>query len=200
MNEFEKADSEVGVMEPPPRMGSPDGAVSVMKPGKMLPASDIIEFRETLLKKYYGGKTRLADKLKAEGRDDVESLLVSLIDEIIVETDNLLGNELLATHNGDLRDATVISVRRSDILEKAIRAVQAKMEFEKEGGIDVDSPSMMVVIRFFMSKAKEAFQQIGAEDEQSDLFFRTFGDLMEEWRKELRERFEELKSPGSPGE
>jgi hypothetical protein len=194
MNEFEKADAEVGVMEPPPKMGSPNGSVSVMKPGETLPASDIIEFRETLLRKYYGGATRLKDKLKDEGRDDVETLLVSLIDEIIVETDNLLGNELLATHNGDLRDATVISVRRSDILEKAIRAVQAKMEFEKEAGIDVDSPSMMVVIRFFMEKAKEAFSQIGAEDEQSDLFFRTFGDIMEGWRKELRERFEELKT------
>ncbi len=197
MNEFEQADTDAGVAVVVPEVDSEPQAdsVAVAKREETLPSSHTLKLRQTLLAEYHEGAANLVEKLKKNGRTDIEALLVALIDEIVNETDNLLGNELVATHNGDLRDATIISAKRSDILEKAIRAVQAKMEFEKESGIDIDSPSMLVIIRFFMGKTKQAFEQMGAPDEQSDLFFRTLGEMMEDWKKELREQFEELRTP-----
>jgi hypothetical protein len=82
-------------------------------------------------------------------------------------------------------------------LEKAIKAVQNKQEFERESGIDVDSPAMMVVFRFFMLKGKEAFDRMNVGNEVSDLFFRTLGEIMENWKKELREHFEESRGSRS---
>jgi hypothetical protein len=151
-----------------------------------------MEYREQLVKQYHDGAPSLVEKIRKAGKEDIESLLVALIEEVVKETDHLLGNELVATQNGDLRDASIISFKRAEVIEKAIKAVQAKQEFERESGIDVDSPSMTVIFRFFLAKAKDTFDRIGVGNETNDLFFRTFSEIMENWKKELRERFEEL--------
>ena len=192
-DDFKKADIEAGVItvEPP----DSDGNVSSMIPHRELPIADVVQYREQLVKSYHSGAPSLVEKIKKAGKDDIESLLIALIDEVVRETDHLLGNELVATQNGELRDASIISFKRAEVLEKAIKAVQAKQEFERESGIDVDSPSMIVVFRFFMSKAKDAFDRMGVGNEVRDLFFRTLGEIMENWKRELRDRFEELRNP-----
>lgn len=192
-DDFRKADIEAGVVtvEPPDSYGN----VSSMVPRRELPIADVVQYREQLVKSYHSGAPSLVEKIKKAGKDDIESLLIALIDEVVRETDHLLGNELVATQNGELRDASIISFKRAEVLEKAIKAVQAKQEFERESGIDVDSPSMIVVFRFFMSKAKDAFDRMGVGNEVRDLFFRTLGEIMENWKRELRDRFEELRNP-----
>ena len=184
VDDFEKADKAAGVQVLPPER-------SVEK----RQTSNVMAYRKQLVEKYHEGAPSLIEKLRQAGRNDNDALLVALVDEVIGESDHLLGNELVATENGELRDASVISFKRAEVLEKAIKAVQAKQEFEKESGIDVDSPAMIIIFRFFMSKAKDSFDRMGVGTEVSDLFFRTFGVSMEFWKKELREHFEELKSP-----
>ena len=159
------------------------------------PVADIIEFRRQLVEQYHNGAVGLTDRLKGAGREDLESLCVALVNEVIKETDHLLGNELVATHNGELRDASVISFKRAEVLEKAIKAVQTKQQLETQRGLDVDSPAVMVVFRFFMSKAKETFMRMGVDTEIHDLFFRMFGDVTNDWKKELRNEFNLLTNP-----
>jgi len=197
-SDFEEADKEAEVVEvvelqPPESIGSEDAALVTRE--NNLPAN-VIEFRERLVKDYHKGAPSLVAKLKKTGREDHEALLVALIDEIVQETEHLLGNQLVATQNGELRDASIISFKRAEVLEKAIKAVQSKQDAAKEGGINVDSPQMMVVIRFFMGKAHDAFDQMGVGDEVGDLFFRVFGEIMDDWKRELKEKFEELRLQG----
>lgn len=187
-DEFQKADIESGV----------NTRCEVLPPSRdalAKPVADIIEFRRQLVAQYHHGAVGLTDRLKGAGREDLESLCVALIDEVIKETDHLLGNELVATHNGELRDASVISFKRAEVLEKAIKAVQTKQQLETQRGLDVDSPAVMVVFRFFMSKAKETFMRMGVDTEIHDLFFRMFGDVTNDWRKELRNEFNLLTNP-----
>ena len=116
-----------------------------------------------------------------------------MIDEVVGETDNLLGNHLIATENGELRDASVISYKRAEVLEKAIKAVASKQALEKESGIDVDSPSMVIIFKYFMNKVMDVFTKIEIPAEQRDVFFRTLGEETENWKRELREQFEAMK-------
>jgi hypothetical protein len=182
--EFEIADKEAGV-----------GEMVVSSPSSrdVLPARNAVEYRDQLVAKYHQGAKGLVDKLRSSGRNDAEALLLSLINEVIQETDHLLGNELVATENGELRDASIISFKRAEVLEKAIKAVQTKQQFEKEQGLDLDSPAMMVVFRYFMSKVKVALVQVNAPDDMSDLFFRTLSAAMAEWKRDLKVQFGELK-------
>ena len=195
-DEFEKADMEAGV---PLR----ESNVEVMSPERKNTAitgrtSDIMAYRQQLVEAYHSGAPNLVKRLTEAGKNDMNSLLIALIDEVVRETDHLLGNELVATQNGELRDASVISFKRAEVLEKAIKAVQAKQESEKVNGINVDSPVMMTVFRFFLSKAHECFEEMDVGTEVSDLFFRTLAEATENWKKELREHFEEIKNPGTP--
>ena len=190
-DEFDKADVEAGVQVLPPasRSISPPTSRSASPP-----VSDVLKYRAKLVEEYHSGAVSLQDKLKKAGREDVDSLLVTMLEEMIKETDNLLGNGLISTANNDLRDASVISFKRAEILEKAIKAVQAKQQMEQQNGINIDSPSVMVIFRFFMSKAHETFDHMGVGNELNDLFFRTFADLAQEWKKELKKQFEDMKA------
>lgn len=154
---------------------------------------NIASYRDELVNKYHQGSQSLIERLQQSGNEDGNALLMTLIDEVIKETDNLLGNHLVATENGDLRDASVISYKRAEVLEKAIKAVQSKQQIDQESGIDVDSPSMMIVFRYFMRKAKEVFSKIDMPDEQVNLFFQTFSNEMTDWKRELREELESVK-------
>lgn len=183
-DDFTKMDAEAGVevMDPIPAGGS------------MSPAtSNVMQYRSELVKDYHNGAGGIIEALEKEGQSDTEALLQALIREVIKETDHLLGNELVAAANGDLRDSSVISYKRAEALEKAIKAISAKRALEKESGIDLDSPSMQVIFRFFMTKVNDTLVKMNVADEMKDIFFSTIGDEMEGWKKELKEKFKELR-------
>lgn len=180
--DFEKADQEAGV-------------ATLDKPRTQVPAvfeGGTSEYRDKLVERYHQGAPTLVQRLANEGHTDTESLLLALIDEVVRETDNLLGNQIISTENGDLRDSSVISYKRAEVLEKAIKAVQSKREFERQEGVDLDSPSMVVVFQFFLAKVKETFEVIDLPTEQRDMFFAALGEQTENWKKELREEFENM--------
>jgi len=87
-----------------------------------------------------------------------------------------------------LRDASIISFKRAEVLEKAIKAVQTKRDIEKQSGLDIDSPNMEIVFRYFMEKASESLILMGSTAEQKDLFFRAIVDKTGNWKKDLKER------------
>ena len=156
--------------------------------------ADLLEYRNQLVEKYHGGiKGGLVEKLEADKSADMDAYLFAFIKEVIRETDHLLGNELLATENGDFRDSSVISFKRAEVLEKAIKAVQTRQQIEAQSGIDVESPSMLVIFRYFLSKAKEAFDKMNVGSEINDLFFTTFGVVTENWQKDLKKQFEAIR-------
>jgi hypothetical protein len=186
-SDFEIADREAGIDEP--------ASLSVIQRGNTslgLP-SNPVEYRNQLVAKYHRGAKGLIEKIRVSGKDDADTLLISLITEMVQETDHLLGNELIATENGELRDASVISYKRVEALEKTAKAVQTKQAFEKESGFDIESPHMMVVFRYFMSKVKLSLMKINAPDEMSDVFFKSLSDAMLDWKKELKTQINELK-------
>ncbi len=130
--------------------------------------------------------------MERDGQNSTEKLVMEMVREVIRETDHLLGNELVATQNGNIRDASVISGKRAEVLQIAMKAVQAKQAMEQSGGIgvDVDSPSMGVVFRFFLSKVRVIFQNMGFDSELCDTFFRMYKEEMKNWRKELKAELE----------
>jgi hypothetical protein len=192
-DDFEKADMEHGIIPAP----APAGLIITPtsgEDGENLPAApkNMLEVRDNLVKEYHKGSSSLAEKLESEGKNNLEGLIMSLVDEVIKETDSLLANELVSISQGDLRDASIISYKRSEVLEKAIKAVQAKQVFEKENGVDVNSPSMLVVFKYFMGKVKDVFGEMNTDDELSDTFFRNLASNLSEWKKELDSELNDL--------
>lgn len=183
MNDFEKVDKEAEEIS--------KSIVSVDNlPTR--PTSNMMEYRKELIKKYHGGAVSLIEKLTEQGKNNSEMMVLALVDELIQETDHLMGNELIASEQGDIRDSSVISAKRADVLEKAIKAVQTKQEFDKENGIDINSPIIQIIFRYFMKKVKTSFELLGYSVEASDVFFQNLSIGLKEWEKELQNEIDDL--------
>lgn len=205
MNDFEKTDKEAaeiknsGVSDKPTETNAvvmtEQELNEVEVSGESLPskpASNMMEHRNELIKKYHGGAESLIARITKEGKNNSEMMVLALVDELIRETDHLMGNELLASEQGDIRDSSVISAKRADVLEKAIKAVQTKQAFDKDNGLDINSPIVQIIFRFFMKKVKESFLLLGYSDEASDVFFQTLGSSLDNWRKELQQEIDDM--------
>jgi hypothetical protein len=157
----------------------------------VLSPQEIKKRKKHLLQEYHDGFSNLRDKLKQGGYTSIEDLVMALVDEVIRETDHLLGNELVMEEQGNLGDASVVSFKRAEVIEKAIKAIRTKQLYEKEGRIDANSPSMRVVFKYFMGKVKYVFEKLQYPEEASDTFFRFLAEAMDGWQKELQEEIDE---------
>jgi hypothetical protein len=193
-NEFTQADEEVGIGD------SAENQLVVAErmneeEASNLPAqivdTGMVGFRNGLLTDYHKGVPSLLDRMERSGKSNPENMVQEMIREVIQESDHLLGNELVATNNGNLRDASIISGKRAEVLSTAIKAVQAKKAMEGGGiGVDVDAAAMQVVFRFFLDKTRKVFMSMEFDSEMKDTFFRMFKEAMKNWRKELRAELE----------
>jgi len=161
------------------------------------PVENMLEHRRKLIRDYHEGAEGLIERLHKQGKEDYNSLLRVIIEEVIKETDNLLGNELIATRNGALRDATIISSKRAEVLERVFKTVQSKQTEEHQSGVNVESPSMLVIFKYFMEKAQKVLFHLKYSDEQRDVFFRMLGDELIDWKREVKEEIEHALKVGS---
>jgi len=152
----------------------------------------MIEFRDSLVKDYYGADGFVERVKNKEQSGDLKDLILEVVWEIFKESDNLLGNSLIAMHNSDIVTSSAISDKRIEALGKAAKALQAKLMLEGEAGINIDSPAMMVVFHFFMNKVKDVIVKMKIGDEFSDEFFRELGDSMMDWKKELKRDLKDM--------
>jgi len=150
--------------------------------------SPIVQERDKLVKAYFSDDKSLADKIIDDGSIDFEAAVAVLLHELVRESDNLLGNQLFATNNGEIRDASIISHKRAQVIQMAVKTIQHKGKFDREYSreVDLDSPAMAIVFRYFLQKVKDVFYQIDFEGEQMDVFFRQFSKSTENWKKELK--------------
>jgi len=191
-SDFDKADEEAG---------SAPSIVKMTEASAILDdPSSVVAYRDNLVKKYHKGATSLLERMEKDGCNSSEALVMALVREVISESDHLHGNELIASQNGNIRDSSVISGKRSEVLLAASKAIQAKQALEKEGlstAIDVDSPSMVVVFKYFLMKVKTVFSIMQTDDEMSNTFFRTWKAQTEFWKKELKAEIEANINMGS---
>jgi len=155
--------------------------------------SDSLSCHEKGIRTHYNGDT-LTDLINSD-EISTETLIRSLLVELAREIDNLAGNRVIATENGEFEKATIISSKRTEMVDRAIKAIMAKKEFEANTSIDVESPSMRIVFQYFLEKCQESFAKAGMNSEISDTFFRNFNDICgSSWKKELKRRIAEIKS------
>jgi len=159
--------------------------------------ADMVERRNQMMQKHYGGHSGLIEKLKYLGTNELKHIVLALCEEILQESDHLAGNSLIALEEGNLAASSAISAKRAEVIEKAMKALQTKEMFERERGIDVESPSMEVVFTYFLEKCKNALDETGIDQHVQFLFVKSLTYLMENWKKELKTALEQIHSLGT---
>lgn len=189
-DDFEKTDEDAGVIEGVAEVIEESTTPMVLSGVRATPR-DMMELRQQLIELYHSGSRSLVERLNKEDKNNPQSLVMALVGELVTETDNLLGNQLVSTQHGSLRDASVMSFKRAEVLEKAIKAVQNKQQFEKEHGFNVGHPAMQCVFRYFMDKAHTVMRAMRLDSEANDTFFRMLMEQMKDWKKELQQKIDE---------
>lgn len=151
-----------------------------------------VEYKRRKIKEFYDGQS-LGERL-ASKELTLEDILDSLVAEYIREIDNLAGNIIMADDIGNIEASSVISAKRADIVDKMMKAFMARKEFDAQSSIDVNSPSMKIIWRFFMMKCQESFAKSGFSTEISNIFFQNLTEVMGDWRKELKRQIAEIKT------
>jgi hypothetical protein len=170
---------------------SPTSELSVERQVKK---SAQILLRDDKISSHYGGVDKTLANRANSGDFSGEELLRLLVTELFREVDNLAGAQVMATENSDLQASTIISTKRTEIIDRAIKAIMHKKEFEAQNSIDVESPSMFIIFKFFLEKCSESFNLAVLNDDTKNPFFHAFNEVTKEWKKELKKRIAEIKT------
>lgn len=169
-------------------------SVSAVDSAELMKQNRNVMLHEVGIREHYGSDNCVSDMATSE-EIGTETLIRFLVKELCREIDNLAGNRMIALKNGELEKATVISSKRTEVVDRAIKAIMAQKEFDASTSIDVDSPSMRVVFHYFLEKCQESFQRAGMNAEISDTFFRNFNDICGmTWKKDLKKRIAEIRT------
>lgn len=155
---------------------------------------DIFAYKNQLIKQHYGSSKDLISKIKSSKNGDaVQDVINVVIEEIIKESDNLLGNSLVFTKENKLHDATTVAVKRTDILETVTRIVTKQQEInQKSAKIDLNSPAFQIFQSICLDNLRTTLEQLKLENEMAQLIILKWGESMEFWEKEMKTRMGSL--------
>ena len=156
--------------------------------------SSIIEMKGKLVKNYYKNEENtLKRKIFECDGSSIEGAINSVLSEIVNESDDLLSNKLIFTRENRLHDATTVSVKRTEVLEKIANIISKKYDIiAKSNAIDLNSPVFQVFQQICVDKLKEALISLDIEDDLKQLIVIKWGDKMTDWEKELKSRVSNL--------
>lgn len=167
----------------------------VSKKLSSLNVNDLDDYRRSLLREYRRKHKGILDKVKdgqAQTSDDMMNLIV---EDLLEESEIFYGNSLVFTEEGNLRDATAISLKRTDLLKMIADIIAKKRELnQKDADIDLNSPAFMIFQKMCFDKMMEVLKEVNVEDELIRIILNKWSGKMRNWDKELKRALLDLRS------
>jgi hypothetical protein len=154
--------------------------------------TSLIESRQNEIEAHYAGGGSLSEQL-ASTEGSFTAIMDCVMYQMAGETDKLVGNERMLAKEGSLRDASVVSAKRIEGLERIGKMAQVKSSVEKDMTIDLDSPSIKVFWEYFLGCVNDVMIKMDEPVEAKDTFFRIFADRTVNWKKELKELLNQMR-------
>ena len=154
---------------------------------------DYLDIRQKLVDSYRRKRgTLLARVASSTGDNSVDSIITSVIAELAQETENLLGNEIMMMTAGQVDKASVVSVKRADVLDVLSKVAIRRKEAASSSAIDLNSPVFQMFQQLCFEKLTEAMGEMTFTPEERQLLVSKWMSKMNNWVKELRERLANL--------
>ena len=160
--------------------------------------TDMFSLKKELLQTYYEGYDSLVEKMKQDPNGlTVETMITVVMEELLGESDNLKGNELVFTQDGKLHDATTIAVKRSEILDTVSKVLVRKRDLlAKSGDVDLDSPVFQLFQKICFDALTESMMNLNFDNEMKQVIITKWGENMADWKEELKSRLKRMKNNG----
>jgi len=160
---------------------------------KFIIGSDINAYRDTLVDRFRKKHQGIIEKVKDNKGISSDEILVSIIEEILLDSEDLLGTRLVFTEEGNLHDAASVTVKRSDLLKSVADIVAKRKELnQRANDIDLNSPAFMLFQKICFDKMIAALNELNIEEESVQLILTKWSKQMENWGKELKDKLNEM--------
>lgn len=161
---------------------------------KFIIGSDISEYKDQLVEKYRKKQPGVLQKIEKNPNLSSDEIMGSIVEDILRDSESLLGNQLIFTEEGNLRDATTITINRSNLL-KAVADIAAKRKElnQKANDVDLNSPAFMLFQKMCFEKMVGALEELEFLDEEEiQLVLDKWAKSMSDWGKELKAKLDEI--------
>lgn len=166
-----------------------DDSCSLEKLNKISPmnANDLDSYRRSLLAQYRKKHKGILEKIKDGRQITADELMNIIVEDLLEESENFFGNSLIFTEDGNLRDATAIALKRTDLLKMVADILAKKRELsQRDSEIDLNSPAFMIFQKMCFDKMMHVLKELGLDNELIQLALSKWSQSMQDWGKELK--------------
>ena len=105
--------------------------------------SSMRDVKQALLKEHRKYRKGILDQLERSSTGfNTDQLQNLIIEDMLLSTEDLQGASLLLENEGNLKDASAISIKRADLLKLVSDIVSKKRELsQRSGEVDLNSPA-----------------------------------------------------------
>lgn len=159
-----------------------------------LNVNDLDDYRRSLLRQYRRKHKGILDKVKEGQATNSDELMNLIVEDLLEESQIFYGNSLVFTEEGNLRDATAISLKRTDLLKMIADIVAKKRQLnQKDADIDLNSPAFMIFQKMCFDKMMQSMKDSKVEDELIRIILNKWTSAMKDWGRELKRALQDLK-------
>ena len=162
---------------------------------RFIVGADVSAYRETLVEQYRErGHKSVLSRVK-EGGSEVTSdeILGDIIEEILEGGEDLLGTQLMLAEEGNLTDATIVTVKRGELLRSVAEIVAKRKELnQRASDVDLNSPAFMLFQKLCFDHMMETLTDLSLDEEMVSLIVSGWSKKMENWGKELKNKLDEM--------
>lgn len=154
---------------------------------------DYIDIRERLVDAYRRKRGTILSRVAVTtGDNSVDTIITAVIQELAQETENLLGNEIMMMTAGQVDKASVVSVKRADVLDVLSKVAIRRKEAASSSAVDLNSPAFQLFQSLCFEKLTESMEEMKISPEERQLLISKWSTKLQNWMKELRERLANL--------
>lgn len=160
---------------------------------KFIVGADIGSYRDGLVSKYREKYKGVLQKISENTNMSSDDILSSIVVDILLDSENLLGTQLLFAEQGNLKDSTDITMKRGNLLKAVADIVTKRKELnQKAADIDLNGPSFMLFQKMCFERMVDVLQELNIDVEMVQLILNKWQQKMENWGKDLKNQLEEM--------
>lgn len=160
---------------------------------KFIVGADIGSYRDGLVSKYREKYKGVLQKIEENTNMSSDDILSSIIVDILLDSENLLGTQLLFAEQGNLKDSTDITMKRGNLLKAVADIVTKRKELnQKAADVDLNGPAFMLFQKMCFERMMDVLEQLNMDVEMVQLILNKWQQKMENWGKDLKNQLEEM--------
>lgn len=168
------------------------GASGAVK--KRMGTENVQQHRDALITEYRKKKRGIVERINDGEVENSDGLINLIVDDLISESETLFGNGLFFTEEGELHDATAVTIKRADLLKTIADILVKKRELnQKDADVDLNSPAFQIFQKICFNKMTTVLEELSFDSEMKQLILSKWAVAMRDWGKELQNELKEIR-------